>query len=161
MTLILFVLLSLLDSDHFATREAATRALTALASHCWQHLYAVEGWPLEVQLRCRVVADKHWPKIPLKERQEYVAGLRPAGWRNLPWYVWKTGGGKYLHTGHGAANCWESYRVATACWLEEAAATMTPPAIRVELERMAAAELEWIAANPVGYRTAGGPRRHH
>ncbi len=157
MPMILSLLLALLDSDSFRVREAATAALARLAPVAWRQLYHVAG-PLETQLRCKTVANRHWPAIPLADRQAYVAGFLPQGWPVLPWFdgrPWPGG------SSGGQLDAWQSWRDATALWLATAAETMLPAAIRLELERMARIELEWIACNPGAYRNAGGQRRHH
>ncbi len=160
MNLILALLLSLLDSNSFRIRDAATAALARLAPVAWRQLYHVSG-PLETQLRCKAVANHHWPAIPLAERQAYVAGFVPRGWKILPWLDLRHPGDYFSTGGAGASGCWLGWRMATEAWLLEVAGTMLPAAIRAELERMADVELAWIAANPWSYRSAGGLRRHH
>ncbi len=160
MAVLFAALLALLDSDSFRTREAATKSLAAFAPLCWQQLYRVTD-PLEAKLRCKFIADRHWPLVPLAERQAYVAAFVPRGWHKLPWLDLRHPGDYFSSGGAGASGCWLGWRLATEAWLLEAAATMLPAAIRAELERMAGVELAWIAANPWSYRSAGGLRRHH
>ncbi len=140
-------------------REATTRILEQMAPWCWRELADLEGWPLETRLRAKGVADRHWPLVPLADRQAHVAGFKPHGWSYLPWLCLALGS-HHLAGRASSLGCWQGHRDATADWLKDAAETMLPAAILSELERMAVAEDDWVATNPHAYTMAGGQRRH-
>lgn len=151
-------LLAFLGHDRFAAREAAHGALSKLAPLCWEGLYAVRGPTLESMLRCRAIANLHWPKVPLAERQAYLAKMRPAGWTVLPWLGPSTD--SYLERAKSVnGKCYEQWREACRLWVSDYAAWLLPEEVQVALDQMAADELHWCLQYWGMYRSAGGQRR--
>ena len=114
------ILIVLLGSNSFATREAAHAVLSKNADAAIVHLLAGEqSQDAEVAGRCRLIVNdwyrRHAPSL--------VDSHMPKGWKRWPFIFWGAGRercGNYLDQAHAAGvthkGKWEDYSEATRLW---------------------------------------------
>jgi hypothetical protein len=147
----LAILVALLGHDTFRVREAAHAGLARLAPLIWPQLSAIGNThpDPEVAQRCHALAATGWRALPLEQRLEAAASIRPKGWgQSLPWID----GINYCHYSQAARltgvpagpPTWEDWRECTRLLVADLAAQGTQPLALLDvLERLSVEERCW------------------